>query len=187
MLPWVPSPAPTHCQVTSLDVTVQFSGPIPSLNTSFWHAPCCCYIIFFQLHWGITHHISHTPLCYSNQRPAAKPLLPNCRKKLEGKCKKVRKGTGIFCSSLKLVSFHASSLCMGLYLYCKLCTNNVTLTSLQTAVSTARSDGNEHNLVGKNETYMSNCITRDSFPRWYISIRLFFGHNSSLMKMVIEL
>lgn len=120
---------------------------------------------FFQLHWGITHHISNTPLRYSNKRPAAKPLLPNCRKKLEGKCKKVRKGTGIFCSRLKLVSFHASSLCMGLYLYCKLCTNNVTLTSLQTAVSTARSDGNEHNLVGKNETYMSNCITRDSFPR----------------------
>jgi len=40
---------------------------------------------------------------------------------------------------------------MVIKLLCKISINNIILTSLQTAVSTERSDGIEHNLVGKKK------------------------------------
>lgn len=60
---------------------------------------------FFQLHWGITHHISNTPLRYSNKRPAAKPLLPNCRKKTRRKVQEGEKRNWNFLFQFKISLF----------------------------------------------------------------------------------
>lgn len=116
---------------------------IKALSTSLWYVCCCCY--FFQnLHWGITHH--ETPLhLFATVRTCCRTTLAKLQIKPY-----MRKGSLIlfqFKMNLSLWFFTKYTNLVT----CKISINNVFLTSLQTAVSTGRSDGIEHNLVGKKK------------------------------------